>query len=48
MTALAQALGVRLAQLTVASGHASRDKLIRVTDPPPDLAVRLDALLAAA
>ncbi|MDQ7904532.1 DUF167 family protein [Phytohabitans sp. ZYX-F-186] len=44
--ALAEALGVRPAQVTLRSGAASRDKLFDVsgTGDPADLAGRLDAL----
>ena len=41
--ALAEALGVRPAQVTLRAGAASRDKLFEVTGPP-ELAGRLDAL----
>ncbi len=44
LTALARALGLAKSQLTVRSGVRSRDKVIAVTDPPPDLAQRLTAL----
>lgn len=39
--ALADALEVRLAGVTLRSGAASRDKLFRIDDPPSDLASRL-------
>jgi uncharacterized protein YggU (UPF0235/DUF167 family) len=39
--ALAQALGVRPASVTLRSGGASRDKLFEVADPPDGLAGRL-------
>lgn len=42
--ALAQALGVRPAAVALRAGAASRDKLFRVDDPPPDLAARLREL----
>lgn len=42
--ALAEALGVRPAAVALRAGAASRDKLFRVDDPPPDLAARLREL----
>jgi uncharacterized protein YggU (UPF0235/DUF167 family) len=42
--ALADALEVRPAGVTLRSGAASRDKLFRIDDPPPDLATRLSRL----
>jgi hypothetical protein len=42
--ALAAALGVRPAAVSLRSGAASRDKLFAVADPPPDLAHRLETL----
>ena len=46
LRALAEALGLRVATLSVRTGTASRDKLIEVADPPADLPARLSALLA--
>lgn len=42
--ALAEALGVRPAAVVLRTGAASRDKLFRVDDPPPDVDARLDRL----
>jgi hypothetical protein len=42
--ALAEALGVRPARVTLRSGATSRDKLFTVTAPPADLDRRLRAL----
>lgn len=47
LAALAQALDVPARSLRLVAGAASRDKIVAVTDPPPDLAARLDALRAA-
>jgi len=44
IAALADALGLRRATLSVRSGAASRDKIIAVTDAPPDLADRVARL----
>lgn len=45
LKALAQALGVRRADLDVVSGHTSRSKLIRINEESGDLAQRWAALL---
>lgn len=42
--ALAEALGVRPAAVSLRAGAASRDKLFTVADPAPDLAGRLGVL----
>jgi uncharacterized protein YggU (UPF0235/DUF167 family) len=42
--ALAGALGLRPATVTLRSGAASRDKLFTVEDPPPDLTARVGQL----
>jgi uncharacterized protein YggU (UPF0235/DUF167 family) len=42
--ALAEALGVRAAAVTLRTGAASRDKLFTVDGPPADLAARVRAL----
>ena len=44
LKAVAAALGVTRSAVTLHSGAASRDKVLRVRDPPADLATRLDAL----
>jgi uncharacterized protein len=44
LLALAEALGLRPRALSLRSGAASRDKLIDVADPPPDLADRVARL----
>jgi uncharacterized protein YggU (UPF0235/DUF167 family) len=44
IAALADALGLRRATLSLRSGAASRDKIIVVTDAPPDLAERVERL----
>jgi uncharacterized protein YggU (UPF0235/DUF167 family) len=46
LRALAEALALRPADLSVRTGRTSRDKLIEVTDPPADLSARLAALLS--
>lgn len=43
--ALAEALGVRAAAVTLRTGATSRDKVFLVADPPSDLADRLGELL---
>jgi len=42
--ALAAALGIRPASVTLRAGAASRDKLYALADPPADLTERLRAL----
>ena len=42
--AVAKALGLRPADVTVQLGAAHRDKLLAVADPPPDLAERVAVL----
>jgi uncharacterized protein YggU (UPF0235/DUF167 family) len=44
LAALAEALGLRPAVLTLRAGGASRDKLIVVADPPADLTDRVARL----
>jgi hypothetical protein len=44
LRAVADALGVRRRDLALRSGAASRDKLVSITEPPPDLDERLAAL----
>ena len=44
LAALAEALGVPPRTLRLVSGAASRDKIIAIADPPPDLAARIEAL----
>jgi uncharacterized protein len=44
---LADSLGLRPRQVRVVRGAASRDKLVEITDPPPDLPARWAALLNA-
>ena len=41
---LAAALALRPSSLSLRSGAASRDKIIFVTDPPPDLTQRVERL----
>lgn len=43
--ALAGALGLRPHQVRVVRGETSRDKLVEIADPPPDLPARWAALL---
>jgi uncharacterized protein YggU (UPF0235/DUF167 family) len=47
LRALAAAISVRPARLTLKAGAASRDKLVLVEDPPAELAERVAALLRA-
>ena len=47
LRAVAQALGVRPATVSLRSGATSRDKVLAVADPPADLSTRIAALLAA-
>ena len=44
LRALADALGVRASTLTLRVGSIARDKLVAVTDPPPDLDDRVARL----
>ncbi|WP_034277695.1 DUF167 domain-containing protein [Actinospica robiniae] len=44
LAALARALGVPRAAVTLVSGATSRDKVVRVEHPPADLADRIRAL----
>jgi uncharacterized protein YggU (UPF0235/DUF167 family) len=44
LRAVAAALGVRRSAVTLLTGAASRDKVLLVSDPPADLAARLEAL----
>ncbi|MBR7835646.1 DUF167 domain-containing protein [Actinospica durhamensis] len=45
LVALARALGLGRGAVTLVSGAVSRDKVVRVADPPEDFAARLQALL---
>ena len=45
LRALAKAIGVRPARLTLKAGAASRDKLVLIEDPSDELAERVAALL---
>jgi uncharacterized protein len=47
LRALAEAIGVRPARLTLKTGAAGRDKLVLVEDPPEDLTQRVAALMKA-
>lgn len=47
LAALAEALGVPVRTLRLVTGAVSRDKVVAVLDPPPDLAARVEALRAA-
>lgn len=44
LRAVAEALGVRRSTVTQHSGGNSRDKLLAVSDPPPDLPARIAEL----
>jgi hypothetical protein len=46
--ALARALGIRPKQVSVVRGFTSRDKLVEIADPDPQLAQRWRALLGLA
>jgi uncharacterized protein YggU (UPF0235/DUF167 family) len=48
LRAVARALGVRSAQVTLVTGRSSRDKVVEIVDPPDDLADRLIRLRAGA
>lgn len=41
---VAQALGLRASAVTLRTGATSRDKLLQVSDPPAELAERLQTL----
>jgi uncharacterized protein YggU (UPF0235/DUF167 family) len=43
--AVAKALGIRSADVTLRTGATSRDKLLAIDDPPADFLARLTALL---
>ena len=47
LAALAQALGVPARTLRLVTGAASRDKIIAIEDPPPDLEAKVQALRTA-
>lgn len=44
--AIAKALAIKPRQVRVSAGHASRDKLVVISDPPEDLSERVSALRA--
>jgi uncharacterized protein YggU (UPF0235/DUF167 family) len=44
LAALARALGVPRASVTLVTGAVSRDKVVAVADPPADLGARIEAL----
>jgi uncharacterized protein YggU (UPF0235/DUF167 family) len=44
LAAVAEALGVRRAAVGLHSGRTSRDKVLTVEDPPPELSARLASL----
>jgi uncharacterized protein YggU (UPF0235/DUF167 family) len=48
LRAIATAFGVRRADVTLAGGRLSRDKVVEIAGPEPDLAQRLEALLLQA
>lgn len=48
LDAVADALGLRRATVTLRAGERSRDKLAEIADPPADLAARVAALLGSA
>jgi uncharacterized protein (TIGR00251 family) len=45
LRAIASAFGVRRADVTLAGGRLSRDKVVEIAGPEPDLSRRLAALL---
>lgn len=47
LEAIAKALGVRRADVSLHRGTKSRDKIFAIADPPPDLSARVAALLGA-
>jgi uncharacterized protein len=44
LRALAEALGLRRADLRLVTGERSRDKIVEVLDPPADLDARVERL----
>lgn len=48
LDAVADALGLRRAAVSLRAGERSRDKLAEIADPPADLPARLAALLRSA
>ncbi|HEX6075806.1 MAG TPA: DUF167 domain-containing protein [Micromonosporaceae bacterium] len=44
LLAVAKALGVRRSAVSVRTGGTSRDKLLTITNPPPDFAQQVTAL----
>jgi uncharacterized protein YggU (UPF0235/DUF167 family) len=45
LRAVAEALGLPRSRVRLRTGERSRDKLLTIVDPPPDLAARLTTLL---
>ena len=48
LRAVAKALGMRRSAVALRAGAAGRDKLLTISDPPPELAARVAELLGGA